>query len=78
MVTEPPEAFVEFRDYLVGFLDDQRGYIIVDSALAGGLRVAALLEQNLAIKRQGYLLETTGARQADRRGPGEACTSRAA
>ena len=54
----PPEAFDAFREYLVGFLDDQRGYIIIDSALAGGLRVASLLEQNLAIKRQGYLLET--------------------
>lgn len=54
----PPKAFDDFRDYLVQFLDDQRGYIILDSALGGGLRVAALLEQNLAIKRQGYLLET--------------------
>lgn len=53
----PPQGFVDFRDFLVRFLDDQRGYIILDSALAGGLRVAAMLEQNLAIKRQGYMLE---------------------
>mgnify|MGYP006188489547 CR=1 FL=1 len=54
---EPPAGFVAFREYLVRFLDDQRGYIILDSALGGGLRVAAMLEQNLAIKRQGYKLE---------------------
>lgn len=52
-----PEEFVRFRDYLIGFLNDQRAYIILDSALGGGLRVAALLEQNLAIKKQGYMLE---------------------
>jgi small GTP-binding protein len=62
--TAPAQAFLDFRDYLIGFLDDQRGYIIIDSALAGGLRVAALLEQNLAIKRQGYLLE---AKELDKR-----------
>lgn len=55
---EPPEAFTAFREYLIQFLDDQRGYIILDSALGGGMRVAAMLEQNLAIKRQSYLLET--------------------
>lgn len=55
---EPPEEFTAFREYLIQFLDDQRGYIILDSALGGGMRVAAMLEQNLAIKRQSYLLET--------------------
>ncbi len=55
---EPPAEFTAFRNYLIEFLDDQRGYIILDSALAGGMRVAAMLEQNLAIKRQSYLLET--------------------
>ena len=36
-------------------MQEQRAYIILDSALAGGARVVSgLLEQNLAIKRQGY------------------------
>ena len=52
-----PEEFALFRRYLLDFLQEERAYIILDSALAGGLRVAALLEQNLAIKRQGYRLE---------------------
>ncbi len=52
-----PSEFVRFRNYLMGFLQEQRAYIILDSALAGGARVAGLLEQNLAIKRQGYRLE---------------------
>ncbi|MEM1350366.1 MAG: dynamin family protein, partial [Myxococcota bacterium] len=54
---ETPEAFQAFQSYLLGFLHEQRAYIILDSALAGGLRISALLEQNLAIKRQGYSLE---------------------
>ena len=52
-----PESFVAFHDYLMGFLQEQRAYIILDSALAGGSRVSGLLAQNLAIKRQGYQLE---------------------
>jgi small GTP-binding protein len=54
---ELPSEFVNFRQYLMGFLQEQRAYIILDSALAGGARVSGLLEQNLAIKRQGYRLE---------------------
>lgn len=54
---ELPAEFVNFRQYLMGFLQEQRAYIILDSALAGGARVSGLLEQNLAIKRQGYRLE---------------------
>jgi small GTP-binding protein len=52
-----PAAFATFQDSLIGFVKEQRAFIILDSALAGGLRVGALLEQNLAIKRQGYQLE---------------------
>jgi hypothetical protein len=52
-----PVPFVAFRGELMQFLQEQRAYIILDSALAGGLRVATLLEQNLSIKRQGYGLE---------------------
>jgi ribosome biogenesis GTPase A len=54
---EPPAEFTEFRKYLLSFLRDNKAYILVDSALGSGLRVAGLLEQNLAIKKQGYLLE---------------------
>lgn len=54
---EPPAEFGEFRDYLLGFLRENKAYILVDSALGEGLRIAGLLEQNLAIKKQGYLLE---------------------
>lgn len=54
---QPPEAFVNFRDNLLGFLQEQRAYILLDSGLGSGLRIASLLEQNLAIKRHGYALE---------------------
>lgn len=54
---EPAPAFADFQKYLLSFLQEQRAYIILDSSLAGGARVAGLLEQNLAIKRQGYHLE---------------------
>jgi gas vesicle protein len=39
------------------FLREQRGEILFDSALGGGLRIAGLMEQNLAVKKQSYLLE---------------------
>ncbi len=52
-----PEEFVAFREYLLGFLRENKAFILVDSALGSGLRIAGLLEQNLAIKKQGYLLE---------------------
>ncbi len=52
-----PEPFSRFRDALLGFLNEQRAFIILDSALAGGQRVSGMLQQNLAIKRQGYSLE---------------------
>lgn len=55
--TPLPQPFVDFQTYLMGFLNEQRAYIILDSALAGGLRVSGLLRQNLAIKRQGYRME---------------------
>jgi small GTP-binding protein len=53
----PPEGFRDFRSELIQYLRDQRANIILDSALGGGLRVAGLLEQNLAIERQAYRLE---------------------
>lgn len=52
-----PAPFVAFRGELMQFLQEQRAYIILDSALAGGLRVSTLLEQNLSIKRQAYRME---------------------
>ena len=54
---ELPEAFAAFQRYLTTFLQEQRAFILLDSALSGGLRVSSLMEQNLAIKRQGYRLE---------------------
>jgi ribosome biogenesis GTPase A/gas vesicle protein len=54
---EPSDDFKEFKRYLLKFLRDHKAYILLDSALGGGLRIAGLLEQNLAIKKQGYLLE---------------------
>lgn len=60
---EPPAEFSAFRQYLMHFLRTNKALILVDSALAGGLRVAAMLEQNLAIKRQGYLLEKADLQQ---------------
>ncbi len=54
---EPPVEFLDFKNHLSSFLSDQRAYIILDSALGGGARIATMLEQNLAIKKQGYLLE---------------------
>jgi len=53
----PTEAFQDFRGELLEFLREQKAEIIVDSALGGGLRVASMLEQNLAIERQAYRLE---------------------
>lgn len=54
---EAPEAFVEFRRELLSFLREEKAHIIIDSALGGGLRIASLLEQNLAIERQAHRLE---------------------
>ncbi len=53
----PPEGFRAFRHELIQYLRDERANIILDSALGGGLRIAGLLEQNLAIERQAYRLE---------------------
>lgn len=54
---EPPEAFATFRSELLDFLRTEKAEIILDSALGGGLRIASLLEQNLAIEGQAYRLE---------------------
>lgn len=52
-----PEEFERFRTSMFNFLNQNKNHIIIDSALGGALRIAGVLEQNLAIKRQGYLLE---------------------
>jgi GTPase SAR1 family protein/gas vesicle protein len=54
---EPAVGFRSFRSELIAYLRDEKAEIIVDSALGSGLRVASMLEQNLAIERQAYRLE---------------------
>ncbi len=54
---EPADEFVAFRGYVSQFVREQKEAIVLDSALGGALRIAAMMEQNLAIKRQGYRLE---------------------
>ncbi len=54
---EPPDEFLAFREYVRQFMREQKESLVLDSALGGALRIAALIEQNLAIKRQGYRLE---------------------
>ncbi len=54
---EPSDTFQSFRSYVQQFVREQKEAIVLDSALGGALRMAALMEQNLAIKRQGYRLE---------------------
>ncbi len=54
---EPSDDFRSFRSELKQFLRDEKAEIIVDSALGSGLRIASMLEQNLAIERQAYRLE---------------------
>lgn len=51
------EGFDAFRARLAGFLDDRKAYILMDSGVSGGLRVAGMLRQNLAIKRRSYELD---------------------
>ncbi len=54
---EPSDTFEAFRAYVRQFVREQKEAIVLDSALGGALRIAAMMEQNLAIKRQGYRLE---------------------
>lgn len=54
---EAGDQFVAFREYVRHFLREQKEAIVLDSALGGALRISAMLEQNLAIKKQGYGLE---------------------
>ncbi len=54
---EPSGTFQAFRDYVRQFVREQKESIVLDSALGGALRIAAMMEQNMAIKKQGYLLE---------------------
>ena len=50
-------GFDAFRQRLSGFLDERKAYILLDSGVSGGLRVAGMLRQNLAIKRRSYELD---------------------
>lgn len=54
---EPSSDFQAFRSYVAQFVREQKESIILDSALGGALRISALMEQHLAIKKQGYRLE---------------------
>ncbi len=54
---EPSDTFQGFRAYVRQFVREQKEAIVLDSALGGALRIAAMMEQNLAIKKQGYRLE---------------------
>ena len=53
----PSEGFRTFRSDLIDMLREEKAEIILDSALGGGVRIASLLEQNLAIEGQAYRLE---------------------
>lgn len=53
----PSGEFEAFRSYVQQFVRERKEAIVLDSALGGALRIAAMIEQNLAIKRQGYRLE---------------------
>jgi len=50
-------GFEAFQANLRRYLKDRKSFILVDSGVSGGLRVASMLEQNLAIKRRGYALD---------------------
>ena len=50
-------GFTHFREHLLHYLRDRRSFILIDSGVSGGLRVAGMLAQNLAIKRRGYALD---------------------
>jgi small GTP-binding protein len=50
-------GFDAFRSRLGSFLEDRRADILLDSGIAGGLRVAGMVGQNLAIKRRSYELD---------------------
>ena len=52
------EGFDRFRDAISTYLDEQRDAIVVDGALRTGLRLSALLDQNLAIEQGAMLLES--------------------
>ncbi|WP_158542580.1 dynamin family protein [Lujinxingia litoralis] len=54
---EPGGDFAAFRGHVREFVRERKEAIVLDSALGGALRIAAMMEQNLAIKRQGYRLE---------------------
>lgn len=50
-------GFERFREHLLGFLRRQRDLILLDSALATGLRSGTQLLGNLQIKRRSYALD---------------------
>ena len=56
-LTGSDPGFDAFRARLSSFLDERKAYILLDSGVSGGLRVAGMLRQNLAIKRRSYELD---------------------
>jgi GTP-binding protein EngB required for normal cell division len=56
-------GFDKFRAHLLGYLKGRRGFILLDSGVQGGLRVAGMLQQSLSIKRAGYALDQDALRQ---------------
>lgn len=68
-------GFTRFRENLVRYLRDRKAFILADAGVSGGLRVAGMLRQGLAIKRGGYALEREEVRrrvEAVRKRMGEA------
>lgn len=52
------EGFDTFRAAITSYLDEQQDAIVVDGALRTGMRLSALLDQNLAIEQSAMRLET--------------------
>jgi len=52
------EGFDAFRAAITSYLDEQQDAIVVDGALRTGMRLSALLDQNLAIEQSAMRLET--------------------
>lgn len=51
------EGFDTFRAAITSYLDEQQDAIVVDGALRTGMRLSALLDQNLAIEQSAMRLE---------------------
>lgn len=50
-------GFDAFRAHLRSYLTERKAFILIDSGVSGGLRIAGMLRQNLAIKRRGYAMD---------------------